>query len=351
MSLQETTPGQAITFESLFGTEEARAAFPAPFHPTWEVVDSTKIAQYRDCPRKFLFKYVFGWSSIYPSIHLVFGGAWHEAHEFLTLNGYSQANIDHAYAVFEQEFRKHFPEHMDNDLKGKTPAAAKSGLQQYVAEWALIDSYSNLHTEVSLKVPIGNGRYIYCKIDAINQIEGTHEDGLIFADDHKTGSRQMGYWADMWAKRFQFNAYTHAMHCFYPAEKIKGLRVNGAFFSLKNQKFDRCWVKRTVEQLREWIFVANDLYDKLLADFQKLKTSTKQEDILSCFLPNDARCFDYFSKCEFFDICNYTQNPLIMAHEPPSNYKVEFWDPREGSTKWEANIEEGKIKEVEVPNE
>jgi hypothetical protein len=233
---------------------------------------------------------------------------------------------------------------MDEDFKGKTPSNARLALQMYVAEWALLDDYKNLHTELSLKVPIGNGRYIYCKIDAINEMTHGVDKGLIFPDDHKTSSRQMSYWHDEWAKRFQFNAYLHAMHCFYPAEKIKGLRVNGAFFT-KTPKFARTWVHRTVQQLQEWVFVANDLFDRLLEDFRRLRDTNPRATLMEAFPPDDSRCFDYFQRCQFYEVCNHTQNPAVFS-SPPSGFQVSFWDPRGTSIKWEADVESGKIRKV-----
>ena len=80
----------------------------------WDVLDSTKIKAYLECPRKFFYEYVVGWRSIEPNIHLEFGKAWHLAMEHLLVKGYEDEELVQAYTLFHNHYRKYFPEVMDD---------------------------------------------------------------------------------------------------------------------------------------------------------------------------------------------------------------------------------------------
>ena len=79
-------------------------------HPTWDIMDSSKLICYKECPRKFFYQYILGWQNAYPNNHLVFGSAWHMAMEWL-LN--HPKDIAGAALAFLEYYREHFPPNTD----------------------------------------------------------------------------------------------------------------------------------------------------------------------------------------------------------------------------------------------
>ena len=83
--------------------------YPVPKHDSWNVLDSTKIQSFMDCPRGFFFSYILGWRKEEPSIHLIFGSAWHDAMEHLANNGYGKASVEEAYEKFCATYGEYYP--------------------------------------------------------------------------------------------------------------------------------------------------------------------------------------------------------------------------------------------------
>jgi hypothetical protein len=46
---------------------------------------------------------------------------------------------------------------------------------------------------------------------------------------------------------------------------------------------------------------------------------------MQSFPKDTSRCFDYFSKCEYHDLCTSWSNPDI--HDKPDFLKEEHWSP------------------------
>ena len=82
-------------------------------HSSWNIIDSTKLNAFLECPRSYFYEYILGWRSEAPNLHLEFGKAWHLAMEHLILHGYDETSIKDAYLKFHEHYRSHFPELLD----------------------------------------------------------------------------------------------------------------------------------------------------------------------------------------------------------------------------------------------
>jgi len=83
-----------------------------PSH-TWDIIDSSKLSTFMECPRKYFYEYVLGWRPSMPNVHLTFGTAWHAAVERLLIEGYSQEHVEEAKFIFLQYYRRDLPEEAD----------------------------------------------------------------------------------------------------------------------------------------------------------------------------------------------------------------------------------------------
>ncbi|MBU2249242.1 MAG: PD-(D/E)XK nuclease family protein, partial [Gammaproteobacteria bacterium] len=98
---------------------------------TQNKIDSSKLKDFKRCPRYFFYRHVLGWQSQTPNNHLVFGSAWHEAMEYLLLNGYGDNSVIEAFDKFLAYYRQSFPPETDEMFKAKTPDNAFWTLAQY----------------------------------------------------------------------------------------------------------------------------------------------------------------------------------------------------------------------------
>src|SRR3990172_2669883 len=64
--------------------------------PVVDVIDNSKMSDFKRCMRYGFFKHILGWKSPYPSIDLVFGASYHEGHEVLGIKGYKKENLHKA---------------------------------------------------------------------------------------------------------------------------------------------------------------------------------------------------------------------------------------------------------------
>lgn len=310
-----------------------------PEHPTWQIVDSSKLDEFERCRRRFFYRYILGWVPDRPNHDLYFGQAWHIAREYMLIHGYDK--ILQAYDAFEEFYRKEFPADTDVIYRPKDPMGVLTALSKYEDEPEtrrdLIDN-KILLTETAGTVPINNrGRVLYYRMDSVVQ---RNEDGKIFSWDHKS---RRGTFNRQWSEKFflsiQNGTYTHCMYCMYPIDMVLGLVFDGCGFEYlkrpsKNRDagyhvtFKRVPAFKPPDQMNSWLWTVNWLYDEYERELDALSSCTPDDVSLFSFPMNDTACMDFFG-CHYHDFCIAWQNPLQRFQEPPPGYKQEFWNPAE----------------------
>jgi len=119
----------------MFGLPRPKGLPFLPPHPTWEVIDSSKVTQFMECPRRFFWRYIVGWRPDAPNIHLTFGQAWHSAMDHLLRNGNRVECIDGAMEAFLKVWRARYTPEEDPVDTPKTPANAQCALSDYVRQY------------------------------------------------------------------------------------------------------------------------------------------------------------------------------------------------------------------------
>ena len=323
-------------FEEQYAVLETIAPFP--LHPDLRKLDSTKINTFLDCPRQYFFQYVLGWKSDRPNNHLVFGSAWHEAMEFLLLNGYSELACVGAYEKFEKCYREAFPPDTDELFKPKTPANALKALLAYTDYYRTDpDEFRALHTEIAGSIAIDSERAIIFRMDSICE---SLRDGHLFSLEHKTkGSAFNRQWTDQWALAFQVGTYSHVLNCLAMDRPVKGVTINGVAFAARETKFQRVPVFRSPGHMQNWLFHARHYCDRIEDEFGHLIDACTHLDdaVLTAFPQNPQSCTKYFG-CAFYDYCCAWTNPLQHADKPPLGFMMEHWDPLAQPAKLEVNV-------------
>jgi hypothetical protein len=317
--------------------------YPIPTHPTWDVIDPSKLQCFLDCERQYFYQYVLGWRQDRMDNHLHFGTSWHKAMEFLLRNGYDQNSIMGAYLAFEREYRKVFPKDTDYLMNQKTPANALMALVEYAAKYrADLTNYEVLYTEVGGTAPLYEDLVLHYRIDSILRERNT---GLIISLEHKTASSEY-MWDLQWPLSIQVNTYTHALYCFFPPEQVKGVVINGAVFKKTKAPtfaFPRAPVYKRPEQLQGWLQHTQLRAKQLQTEFEILSGSSDSDPVLDAFPLRPVSCTKFFG-CPYHAFCVAWQNPLQHCESVPLGFVQEWWDPRrdEVSTK----VENGKLVEV-----
>ena len=103
-----------------------------PKHYTWDVIDSSKLSCFCDCPRQYFYSYILGWKLDRPEHDLWFGEAWHRAREHQLIHGYD--DVPGAYSKFIDCYREKFGPGSDDMFRPKDPSAVAIALGKFADE-------------------------------------------------------------------------------------------------------------------------------------------------------------------------------------------------------------------------
>jgi hypothetical protein len=313
--------------------------------PTWQIIDSSKLDTYLDCPRKYFFEHMLGWRVDRPAHDLWFGESWHRAREYQLLNGYFE--IQGAFDTFMNYYRQEFDPETDELYTPKDPMGVLNALIKF-SEERQKDLIENevLFTEISGTVPIAADRVIHYRMDTIMRRK---EDGKIFSWDHKSAKRFSRQWSEKFHLSVQNGTYTHCLYCLYPIEDVLGVEFCGtAFEYLKKGSKDRSAgyhasflrvpAFKTPDQMNVWLWTVNHYIDEIESEMGRLDNCKLDDPVLMAFPMNTNSCTKYWG-CAFHDYCISWPNPLQKCEEPPLGFRTEFWDPSAMDTRNKMNLE------------
>lgn len=315
--------------------------YPIPTHETWDVLDSTKIQTFLECPRKYFYEYMLGWRRRSGNLHLNFGSAIHSAMEHFNHlrkqngKGYRLTDQDIADAViiFTHEYRENHPEDEDEWNKPKDLETGKLAIVAYAEEYDRKDSNEEvLFPETTGVVLIDVERVVHFKCDIIAE-----DDRGIFARDYKTAQRKSDLWAMDFELRIQIGTYIHAARCMFPdrVNDVWGLEVRGIFLYKamnKDRKYGKVdfWdvpIRKDPSMMEVWRQSMVRWTDTLFKEMELLQECDAEEPVLRAFPMNTTSCTNY-GGCPYHDFCTVWPNPLSRCQKVPMDYEVRFWDPR-----------------------
>lgn len=323
--------------------------WPIEPHPSWNILDSTKLSTAQDCMRKFLLEYIFGWDLDGYNHHLVFGSAWHIFKEQMILHGFDKDAVESCYAEFEKYYRQYFSEFTDLDYEPKSPGNAKKAMLSYLRKYQndplkVVSLDGKPLTEISGCVPLTpDARYvIYFRMDAV--VEDTRHNNAIRGLEHKTSGRDVKYYDAQWVLKMQPQTYTHVLHyIFRNIREVKGVMINATFFRKKGNDFRRIPIDRNADDMSAWLWQTTHLFQSIEWHMEQLLNSTADDTVLKAFPQNGEACTKYNRLCKFHDFCRGYSNPLklVRKYGVPTGFKREFWDPTnvEGrETRWDVDL-------------
>jgi len=315
--------------------------YPIPYHPTWGIIDATKVKCFMECPRKYFFEYTLGWRNAGANIHLIFGSAWHEALAHLYMTDFSPANVKTAYYDhFLPYFRQYISAKDDEIYTPKTPRRAYLALAYYAtmrktwaADYEVVYHNGEPMVEIGGTVNISNDHELSFKMDTI--VKSSHGYASL---EHKTGSSTWN-WTLQWYLSMQIGTYHHVLNCLYPPEDVRGVVVDGTFF--KKTKDDL--KKDTKDPFRHFDFLDVPIYlgpnamnqwlnnaiwwlDLIQYNYDALACCSDSTGTMQAFPMNTTGCTNWFG-CSYHDMCRAWSNPLQHVEQPPIGFEIDFWDP------------------------
>jgi len=318
--------------------------YPIPHHDTWNIMDSSKLQTYMDCPRKYFYNYMLGWRGQGSGIDANFGSAMHVALEHFSLlqknspgRDITDQDIADAYMLFLESYRANHPPDEDEFNKPKNPQTALDALTAYADEYNWKDKKEVVHyTETAGSALIDVGRLIHFRFDLI---VSTPERGL-FVRDYKTSKRRSDLWAASFEIKTQMGTYTHAAKCLFPEEHVWGIEIRGIFLYKTSRSADRKYgnvdfwdvpIRKDRAMMEVWRWNTIQWLDRVAEDTERLAKCDSEAPVLGAFPMNTESCTKY-GICPFHDFCTVWPNPLSRCSEPPMGFEVSWWNPADQET-------------------
>ncbi len=322
-----------------------------PYHPTWEILDSTKLGRMMTCDRLSFFMDICGLQPIQESIHLNFGTAWHSAkehllwcHEWDGKPGYPAESLRGAVSAFQDEWREHYSGDIgDAKYPHKSLSSAVIALESYIRKhtYEEPDDFKVIYTEIAGSLELNEFDKIHFRLDGLLE----SSNGFIIPD-HKTASSGGDRFKNSWDMHLQFAIYVLAVSAFLENKpnqrKLPCVLVDGTIFT-KVPKHERVVFALNIEQLNAWIVQIHQLIARFYENLEFLEHEDIEALDMSCYPRRTVSCQNYYGRpCPFKEICWMGKNPLkLLAEGSPhlNSFKQEYWNPMDLSDGARTNLE------------
>lgn len=320
------------TYEELDWKKQFKDKFPIPYHPSWDIQDSTKIQAYQSCPRMYFFEYVLGWRSSYPNNHLHFGKVVHDAMEHIILHGYRREAVIEAMDKFNADYRAVFPESTDPIYTPKTPARFFEMLILYIQTYKSdLSRYEVYKTEIGGTVLLSDRHRIAFKMDTIMYDKVKQKYCSL---EHKT--KGGNYIGDTYQYDFmlgtQVGTYTHVLNSLFPREQVSEIIINCMCFKKTKQPgyiLKRFPIPLSDAQMYVWLESTKGWMDRIERDYYDMLKTGESQDVMTCFPMNGRSCTNWSRVCTYHDLCCAWENPIHHKGSMPAGMDIDFWNPLE----------------------
>jgi hypothetical protein len=277
--------------------------------------DSTSLTLFKECPRKYYYTIVQGYSTRERSVHLDFGIELHHAYErYHYHRAFDFSHDDTVHMVAKEMMIRTADWPHDDNIK--TRFTLIRTIIWYLEERkddparTIILSNGRPAVELSFRFEIPEAPdYLYCgHMDRIAEFQGD-----LYVFDYKSTKRALytEYFAQF-NPHNQMTGYTLGGKITF-AQPVKGVMIDAAQVGVTFSRFARGTTLRSDDQLDEWL--------SQTAYWVKLATSYAQAD----FWPlNESSCDKYFG-CPFRPVCS--KPPRQRETWLKADYTHRLWDP------------------------
>jgi PD-(D/E)XK nuclease superfamily len=289
---------------------------PSPFLPGTKIQyawDSTSLGYLKTCPRLYQYTMIDGYTSKEESVHLRFGGEYHQAlHDYDLSRAEGIPHNDAVFDVIRELLIRTFDYAPDSDTKAgkyKSREALIRTVIWYLDACRQNDNFSTYimangkpAVELSFRFELAfspergeftdsNQKQPYLLCGHLDRVcdDG---DGNLYVEDHKTTTTTLSdYFFNQFEPSNQMSLYSFGGQMVLEAP-IRGVIINGVQLMVDSSRFVRGFTFRTKDQLEEWV---TDLSRWLaLAEWYAESGYWPQ---------NDTAC-DKFGGCRFRKVCS-----------------------------------------------
>lgn len=290
-----------------------------PPFPT--VLDSTLIASFRSCPRKFFLEYMQHWKPKSQSVHLVAGAAFATGLEISRTRFFVDGlSPDDSLAHGLKALVEGYGDFECPEDSAKSVTRMAGALEYYMSQYPMETDMAKPHRISAEKSGI---EFSFAEpIDFINPETGdpilyvgrmdmiTEYAGGLYGEDDKTCSSLGASWSKQWDMRSQFTGYTWG--CKQAGLPLQGFLVRGVSILKTKYETQQALTYRPQWMLDRW-------YEQLIRDVTRMKTMW-EEGYWDYSL--DHACNEY-AGCVFRQCC-LTPDPTPWLE---TGFERRKWDP------------------------
>lgn len=294
--------------------------------------DSTSLGWLKECPRKYQYHMLEGWSGRGESVHLEFGILYHEALESYEI--YRHTGADHDYAVravvkdaLQRTWRDGKPWRASKDLPIEDKASLKCRenlirtIVWYLDKFKADPASTRMHpatgqpmVELHFQFEIGfnyNMQSPYSLCGYLDRIVNFQDQPFVM-DRKSTTTTLSSYYFEQYEPDNQMSLYTVASQVAFKTP-VKGVIIDAAQIAVGFSRFVRSFIFKTPDQINEWM---KDLKFWLrMAEMYAEKGYWPQ---------NDKSCHKY-GGCPFREICS--KSPSVRDKFLESSFERREWNP------------------------
>ena len=301
--------------------------------------DNTRLADYKECPRKYFLRHVLGWTADYgrTATPLIFGGAWHEGQDVIWKHA-RNPKIGGDRGLLTQlafdQFIKYwtdagFPTDIGqveaDRLAPRTPMIAKEMYWHYIDQrWNILQGCDVLAIEQPFAVPLPNlpDHWYVGRLDKVIEFNGQR---LVIEHKSTTAYATVGNfrpeYVESWYASSQVKGYQIGAGLFFNG--VDGVWVDAALVHKKiHDAFKFIPVAHHHELLLEWIGTTEQWAWQVTAATKEFNAGAS---VTKCFPKNEDSCFGKYGTCPFLDICRTIPDPTKIG--VPVGFKVDKWEP------------------------
>lgn len=288
--------------------------------------DSTSMSAFKECPRKYYYSIILGYTTKQPSFHLEFGIWYHEALELydriLAKGGtHDEATRSAVLKTLKSTWNKSLKRPWSSGDSNKNRFTLIRTIVWYLEQFKndpiktirLADGTPAV--ELSFRYPFPHEfttgeRAVFCgHLDRMGDIGGA--SWIIDRKTSKHEVRDDHYWRQ-YSPDNQMSAYSFAGRVVYNIP-VRGVIIDAAQVMVTFSRFQRGFANRTESQLDEWA-----------ADTQSYMEQADKYSRDNYWPMNDKSCFNY-GGCPFRPIC--ARAPEVREKFLELEYNKRIWDP------------------------
>ncbi len=298
--------------------------------------DSTSLQLFLECPRKYYYTIIEGWTTSEQNVHLWFGGAVHSGVEV----------FEHSKAAGapHEESMDAMVEHLltlsagaPHDPHGyKTPHNLIRTMTWYYTQFA-DDPYQTLilangqpATELSFQFDLGSESHItgerYTYAGHLDRVASIDNFETLMVQDHKTTKNTLGqYFFSGFDLSVQFTGYTIGGQVTL-GPRVKGVEVNGMSVQKTQSQFARYTSYRDRGVLDEFL-VEVPYHIARAAQYAERSLQHGTPEGRASAWPHNWSACGHYAGCAFAKICS--KHPLVREQWLAGSFQKrrELWDP------------------------